>query len=153
MSTPPTFTLTLTAREGTIPLTIRNDSGVPLRVSIRLSSPKLEFPDGDTIDLELVEETTRIDIRVRSRATGAFPLASTSAPPTAARACRRAATRSAPPRCRAPGCCCRSVPGVFLTVWWARHWRRTRRSKKLIAANGHPSAAGQAQSTAGDRRD
>ena len=74
MSTPPTFTLTLTAREGTIPLTIRNDSGVPLHVSIRLSSPKLEFPDGDTIDRELVEESTRIDIRVRSRATGAFPL-------------------------------------------------------------------------------
>ena len=31
VTTPPTFSLTLTAREGTIPLTIRNDSGVPVR--------------------------------------------------------------------------------------------------------------------------
>jgi hypothetical protein len=30
--------------------------------------------------------------------------------------------------------------GVFLTVWWARHWRRTRRSKKLIATESHPSS-------------
>ena len=49
-STPATFTLTLTARDGTVPLTIRNDSGVPLHVTVRLRSQKLEFPDGDTID-------------------------------------------------------------------------------------------------------
>ena len=29
--------------------------------------------------------------------------------------------------------------GVFLITWWARHWHRTRRSAKLVAANGHPA--------------
>ena len=53
VSTPETFTLTLAAREGTIPLTIQNTSGMPLRVSVRLRSQKLDFPDGETIPLVL----------------------------------------------------------------------------------------------------
>ena len=108
VSTPATFTLTLTAREGTIPLTIRNDSGVPLRVSIRLRSQKLEFPEGDTIDRLLTEETTRIDIAVRSpRRPGPSRCGSTSAPRTAPRACRCRSTRCGPPRCPAPAWCSR----------------------------------------------
>ena len=27
---------------------------------------------------------------------------------------------------------------LFLMVWWARHWRRTRRSRKLVATT-HPA--------------
>ena len=30
---------------------------------------------------------------------------------------------------------------LFLLVWWARHWHRTRRSTKLVEAR-HPSARG-----------
>jgi len=29
--------------------------------------------------------------------------------------------------------------GLFLVVWWARHWHRTRRSARLIAAGSHPT--------------
>jgi hypothetical protein len=139
VTTPPTFTLTLTARDGTIPLTIRNDSGVPLHVSIRLSSPKLEFPDGDTIDLELVEESTRIDIRVRSRATGAFPLRIDVRTPDGRQSLSMSRYTVRSTAVSGAGLVLSVGAGVFLIVWWARHWRRTRRSKKLIAANGHPS--------------
>ena len=62
---PETFTLTLAAREGTIPLTIRNDSGMPLRVSVRLRSQKLDFPEGETIPLVLAE---RVDAHRHPRA-------------------------------------------------------------------------------------
>jgi len=140
VSTPPTFTLTLTAREGTIPLTIRNDSGVPLRVSIHLTSAKLEFPDGDTIDRELVEETTRIDIRVRSRATGAFPLRIDVRTPDGRQSLSMSRYTVRSTAVSGAGLVLSIGAGLFLTVWWARHWRRTRRSKKLIASDAHPSS-------------
>ena len=134
VTTPSTFSLTLTAREGTIPLTIRNDSGVPVQVLIRLRSQKLEFPDGDTIELELVEESTRIDIRVRSRATGAFPLLIDVRTPDGQRSLSTSRYTVRSTAVSGAGLVLSVGAGVFLTVWWARHWRRTRRSKKLVAA-------------------
>lgn len=140
VSTPPTFTLTLTDRDGTIPLTIRNDAGVPLRVSIRLRSQKLEFPEGDTIEQVLTEETTRIDLPVRSRATGAFPLVIDVRTPDGQRslATSRYTVRST--AVSGAGLLLSVGAGLFLAVWWARHWRRTRRSRKLVSAGSHPSA-------------
>ena len=140
VTTPPTFSLTLTAREGTIPLTIRNDSGVPVRVLIRLRSQKLEFPDGDTIERELIEESTRIDIRVRSRATGAFPLLIDVRTPDGERSLSTSRYTVRSTAVSGAGLVLSVGAGVFLTMWWARHWRRTRRSKKLVSANGHPTA-------------
>ena len=143
MSTPATFTLTLTAREGTIPLTIRNDSGVPLRVSIRLRSQKLEFPEGDTIDRLLTEEITRIDIAVRSRASGAFPLRIDVRTPDGAQSLSMSLYTVRSTAVSGAGLVLSVGAGLFLVVWWARHWRRTRRSAKLVAATSHPAAGGE----------
>ncbi len=143
MTTPASFTLTLTAREGTIPLTIRNDSGVPLRVSVRLRSQKLEFPEGDTIERLLTEETTRIDIAVRSRASGAFPLEIDVMSPDGERSLAHARYTVRSTAVSGAGLVLSIGAGVFLIVWWARHWRRTRRSAKLVAAAAHPANAGQ----------
>ena len=139
ITTPPTFTLTLTARDGTIPLTIRNDTGIPVSVSVRLRSPKLEFPDGDTIELDLLEESTRIDIRVRSRATGAFPLLIDVRTPDERQSLSMSRYTVRSTAVSGVGLALSVGAGLFLTVWWARHWRRTRRSKKLVAADSHPS--------------
>ena len=130
VTTPRSFSLTLTAREGTIPLTIRNESGVPLRVLIRLRSQKLEFPDGDTIERELVGEITRIDIRVRSRATGAFPLLIDVRTPDGQRSLSTSRYTVRSTAVSGAGLLLSVGAGVFLTVWWARHWRRTRRSRE-----------------------
>ena len=138
VSTPPTFTLTLTAREGSVPLTIRNDSGVPVRVEVQLNSQKLEFPDGDTIALELVEETTRINIRVRSRATGAFPLLIDVRTPDGRTSLSTSRYTVRSTAVSGVGLLLSVGAGAFLVVWWARHWRRTRRSRKLIASSSHP---------------
>jgi hypothetical protein len=143
VSTPATFTLTLTAREGTIPLTIRNDSGVPLRVSIRLRSQKLEFPEGATIDRLLTEEITRIDIAVRSRASGAFPLRIDVRTPDGAQSLSMSLYTVRSTAVSGAGLVLSVGAGLFLVVWWARHWRRTRRSAKLVAATSHPAAGGQ----------
>jgi hypothetical protein len=144
VSTPATFTLTLAARDGTIPLTIRNDSGVPLQVSIRLRSQNLEFPEGDTIDQLLTEPSTRIDIPVRARTSGAFPLQIDVVSPDGE---RRLSTSRYTVRSTAvsgAGLVLSLGAGAFLVVWWARHWRRTRRSARLVASDSHP-ASGAAQ--------
>ena len=140
VTTPPTFSLTLTAREGTIPLTVRNDSGVPVEVLIRLRSQKLEFPDGDTIEQELATGVTRIDIRVRSRTTGAFPLIIDVRTPDGQRSLSMSRYTVRSTAVSGAGLLLSVGAGVFLTVWWARHWRRTRRSRKLVSTNGHPTA-------------
>jgi hypothetical protein len=139
VTTPDTLAITLTAREGTIPLTIRNDSGVPVQVVIRLRSQRLEFPDGDTIEQALDPGTTRIDIRVRSRATGAFPLRVDVRTPDGRESLSTSRYTVRSTAVSGVGLLLSVGAGVFLTVWWARHWRRTRRSRKLIATDGHPA--------------
>ena len=140
VSTNERFTLTLTSREGTIPITVRNDAGVPLRVSVRLRSQKLEFPDGDTIPLLLTEPTTRVDVRVRSRATGAFPLIIEVRTADGLRTLTTSRYTVRSTAVSGVGLALSVGAGLFLVVWWARHWRRTRRSRRLIAVNGHPTS-------------
>lgn len=141
VSTPATFTLTLAARDGTIPLTIQNGSGTPLNVAVHLRSQKLEFPEGETIPLVLTEPSTRIDIPVRARTSGAFPLQIDVTTPDGQRrlAMSRYTVRST--AVSGAGLVLSLGAGVFLVVWWARHWHRTRRSARLVAAEGHPAAA------------
>jgi hypothetical protein len=139
VSTPETFTLTLAARDGTVPLTIHNDSGHPLHVTVRLRSQKLDFPDGDTIDQVLTEETTRIDIPVRARASGAFPLQVDITTPDGQQSLSMTRYTVRSTAISGVGLVISVGAGVFLVIWWARHWRRTRRSGKLVAAHSHPA--------------
>jgi hypothetical protein len=132
VTTPASFTLTLTAREGTIPLTVRNDSGVPVDVVIHLRSQRLEFPDGETIPLRLDEASTRIDIPVRSLATGAFPLLIDVRTPDGRRSLSTSRYTVRSTAVSGVGLLLSVGAGLFLAVWWARHWHRTRRSRKLI---------------------
>src|SRR4029077_5614662 len=132
VSGPVTFTLTLTARKGTIPLTLHNDSGVPLSVVIHLRSAKLDFPDGTDVAKTLEEPVTRFDIPVRSRASGAFPLTITVTTPDGGQqlVMSRYTVRST--AVAGAGLVLGIGAGVFLLVWWARHWHNTRRNARLV---------------------
>jgi hypothetical protein len=132
-------TITLTAREGTVPLTVRNESGVPVDVVIHLDSPKLEFPDGASIPLRLTEATTRLDLAVRARASGAFPLEVEITSPNGEIVL--AGTRYTVQSTAVSGAGLVLSVGalLFLVVWWGRHWHKTRRSAKLIDSD-HPAA-------------
>jgi hypothetical protein len=140
VTAPATFTLTLAARDGTIPLTIQNESGTPLRVAVHLRSQKLEFPEGETIPLVLTEPSTRIDIPVRARTSGAFPLQIDITTPDGQRrlAMSRYTVRST--AVSGAGLVLSIGAGAFLIAWWARHWHRTRRSARLVAADSHPAS-------------
>jgi hypothetical protein len=136
VETPAEVGITLTAREGTVPLTIRNTTGAPLDVEIRLRSPKLELPGGDTFAMTLTEDTSRLDIAVRARASGSFPfeIEVTSPDGRLRLATTRYSVRST--AVSGVGLVLSAGAGLFLVVWWARHWREARRSAKLV--NGSP---------------
>jgi uncharacterized protein DUF6049 len=67
--------VTLTARRGTIPITVRNDSAQRLTVVLRLSSPKVDLPpeSSEPFVLEPHRRSTQL-LGVGTRTTGTFPI-------------------------------------------------------------------------------
>jgi hypothetical protein len=69
-----TTPVTLTARRGTIPITVANDSDERITVVLRLTSPKVDLPRAsDPFVLEPRRRTTQL-LPVGTRATGTFPI-------------------------------------------------------------------------------
>jgi hypothetical protein len=148
--------VTLTSGSGKVPLNIENRLQVPARVHVSLRSAKLDFPDGAEFDQVLAPgTTTRIDARVTTRASGAFPLevivtsADTVTPVTQARFTVRSTAISG------IGLIISIGAGLFLMLWWLRHYRTARRASRLMeserssgsAGSSPPDAAGYAPST------
>jgi hypothetical protein len=66
--------VTLTARRGTIPVTVANESDERVTVVLRLTSPKVDLPKAsDPFVLEPRRRTTQL-LPVGTRATGTFPI-------------------------------------------------------------------------------
>jgi hypothetical protein len=132
VNTPPRATVTLTAREGRVPLTITKEAEGPVDVRVHLSSPKLELPGGETFAMTLTEARTRLDIAVRTRASGSFPfrVEVTSPDGQVHLASTTYSVRST--AVSGVGVVLSAGAGLFLMIWWARHWRETRRSGKLV---------------------
>ncbi len=141
-------TITLTARTGSVPLTLRNDSGIPLHVLVTLDSERLEFPDGEVLDLVLTEEVTRVDVAVNTRTSGSFPLRIDVQSPDGL--LELAATRVTIRSTAVSGVGIILSVGalVILVLWWLRDWRSGRRDRRLVErrtadrdADAHPSPA------------
>jgi Family of unknown function (DUF6049) len=128
--------VTLTSRSGKVPLNIENRLQVPAHVRVSLRSAKLEFPDGAEFDQVLAPgTTTRIDARVTTRASGAFPLEvvvtspDSILPVTGARFTVRSTAISG------IGLVISIGAGLFLLLWWIRHYRTARRASRLMGAD------------------
>ena len=131
---PRSRTLTLTAREGEIPLTFRNDSDETMTVDVRLVSDRLEFPAGSSRTLELPPRSTTLRIPVRARTSGSFPLTVSVVTPEngLVLASTRFTVRST--AASGVGVGLSIGAGVFLLFWWGRHLLRGRRARKLVPA-------------------
>jgi hypothetical protein len=131
---PRSRTLTLTAREGEVPLTFQNRSDDTLTVLVRLDSDRLEFPDGTERSLVLPPRNTTMRVRVRARTSGAFPLRVTLVSPQGglALASSRFTVRST--AASGVGVALSAGAGLFLLLWWARHLVRGRRARRLVPA-------------------
>lgn len=132
ISAPERGTITLTARDGTVPLTLRNTTGGPVQVTVHLRSSKLRFPGGNAIALTLSEETTRLDISVSARASGKFPLDVSVTSPDGFIRLASVDYSVQSTAVSGVGLVLSIGAAIFLLVWWARHWHRTRRSAKLV---------------------
>lgn len=128
-------TVTLTADAGVVPITLEN--GLPDPVTVRLSvrSDKLEFPDGDELEVILDPGTNRREVAVRTRASGSFPVEVTlrTGDDRLDIATGRLSVRST--AFSGFGLVLSLLAGAFLAVWWALHLRSARRSRQLIDAD------------------
>ena len=134
-------TVTLTSREGEIPLSFRNDAGYPVRVTVRLESDKLEFPEGSTREFTFPTGNTSTGFIVRARTSGAFPLRVTVSAPDC---CLDLADTRFTVRSTAVSGVAAFLSigaGAFLLVWWLLHFRGVRRDRRLVGAGAAPQEA------------
>jgi hypothetical protein len=144
VNAPAQFTITLTARSGTIPLTIENNADQAVAIAVLLQSSQLEFPDGGShINVIVPPGGRRLDLSVRTRTSGAFPLHITLTSPDRNIVLDRTTFTIRSTAVSGVGLVLSVGAGLFLLVWWARHWRTARRSRRLVTESpgGSPGAS------------
>lgn len=125
-------TITLTAREGELPVTIRHASPYPVRVVLRVDSDSLLFPDGDRRLIELARPNATERFKVRARASGSFPLRVTLESPDGELVLAESRFTVRSTAASGVGIGLSVGAALFLLVWWARHVHSRQRSKRLI---------------------
>ncbi|MDP8987295.1 MAG: DUF6049 family protein [Actinomycetota bacterium] len=133
----------LTSREATIPLTLVNNVDAELQVSLLLRSEKLDFvgPDGATtgsatIPLTLAPGNNPVVVPVEARTSGEFPLLISVRSPDGELALATARLTVRSTFLSGVGVLLSAGAGLFLAVWWAGHWRSTRRDRRLVPSPG-----------------
>jgi Family of unknown function (DUF6049) len=139
---PDQFRITLTSRTSTIPVNITNNLDQPLNVRIEFDSGQLEFLDGDIVNRELTPGVTRLDVRVRALTSGAFPMGITVRSPDSSIELDRTTFDIRSTAVTGVGFVLSIGAGLFLAVWWARHWRSSRRSRHLVPAGATAASPG-----------
>ena len=139
---PDRTSIRLTARSGTIPLTFRNDADYPVEVDVRLDSDKMEFPEGTcpgaspdacwTRRLVLDRDNTKVEVDVRARTSGNFPLRVDVRSPDGGVEVRQTRITVRSTAASGVGIVLTVSAGLFLVVWWGRNWRSARRDRRLV---------------------
>jgi hypothetical protein len=144
---PPAATsFTLGGRVSQIRLGLRNDGEVDLQVRLRLSSPKLIFPDGEPVVLLPAGSLTPVEIAVEARSNGRFPVTVQLVTPEGSVTLTEPIVFTA--RVNALAGLGQVVTGVallLLATWWVHHWRvqyRRRQSAVIESTSRHPSGDG-----------
>jgi len=131
--------VTLTGKSGRIPLSLENTLDYPITIQVVLTSEKLEFPEGNTVPVTIDPlSTTRIEVPVETRASGAFPLDVAVASPDGAATLTSTRFTVRSTAISGIGLVLSIGAGLFLLVWWARHFRSTRRDRRLVSSS-HPT--------------
>lgn len=127
--------------EGTIPLTVVREGDEPLSVRVVLASDKLQFEDAPSTaanqisyDLDLTSENTPLVVPVRVRSPGSFPLLVTVTSPDGRVELLRSQVTVHSTAFSGVGLALSAGAGLFLLLWWTRHWRTVRRARRLVPA-------------------
>jgi hypothetical protein len=129
--------ITLTSRRAAVPLSFENNLKPARDVTVRvhLESTKMLFPDGPDQTVTLKPGSNTIRFNVEARASGTFPMTISVTSQNGKLgfgAPVRVTVRSAVFGGWAVGVTVAAL--VFLAGWWANHFRRARRSRRLANA-------------------
>jgi hypothetical protein len=137
--------ITLTASEYEVPIFIENDLSYPVAVRVELASTKLTFPDGPELEVQLQPGSNRVPIRVKTVSAGTFPLDIAVSTPDQRVDLGSEVIEMRSTAVSGLGLALTIGAGFFLLVWWARNWRKTRRTGVTPPAD--PSAVDDGDAT------
>ena len=125
---PEPFTFTLTGREGSIDIRVGNELDEPVDVVVRLTSPRLDFPDGDvTVTLE-PNDVTVVPVPVAARSNGTSPVMVEILTPSLDPLTDSVTLTSRSTAFTGLGLVLTAGFLLILATWWFSHWRARRRS-------------------------
>jgi hypothetical protein len=137
---PPEFRITLTARSSTIPVRLTNNLDSRVTVRVELESDQLEFPQGRFVTETLPPGTSSLDVPVRARTSGAFTMDVRVTSPDGALVLDRSTFDVRSTAISGVGLVLSVGAGLFLAVWWARNWHKSRRTTDPPPPDGGDTA-------------
>jgi hypothetical protein len=142
--------ITLTATEYEIPIFLQNDLTYPVAVRLELESTKLTFPDGQELDVRLEPGSNRVPVRVKTVSGGTFPLDLSVTTPDKRVTIGEEVIEMRSTAVSGLGLALTIGAGFFLLVWWARNWRKTRRTAVTDPSDDDPDGGGGSARDGGD---
>ena len=149
VSLPGDRSLTFTARQGRIPITILSSAGYPVRVSVRVSSQKLAFQAGgvpggtctksgtaEVCTVELRNQGTTLRIPVVAKTAGVFTLSVTLESPDGGLILASTEYTVRSTAASGVGIVLSVGAILLLAFWWARNAKHGRRARELIQPPG-----------------
>jgi hypothetical protein len=123
-------TVTFTARQASIPITVLSSAPYPVHVVVTLSSDKFAFPSGNTRHLTLDRPTTSVRVTAQARTSGdRLPIDVTLHTSNGQLLLAHTVLTVHSTAISFVGVALTVLAGVVLLVWWARTWRKARRRR------------------------
>jgi hypothetical protein len=130
---------TLTARNGSIPVTIASNAGYPVKGTLTLTSDKLTFADGTSRYSEavpLAKSTNNFYVPVQARASGEFKVGITLTSPSGGLILTRGAVTVRSTATSVVGIILSLGAIAVLLAWWVRTTVRRRAQRRSEQADG-----------------
>ena len=139
VETPP---ITLTSEVGQVPITLRSDAELPIRVHVRVSSSRFAFDEAEERNLEL---QPGVPVTITFTATalspgGLWPVEVVVTDPAGTRVLELATLAVRSTAYPLVALLMTGGAGLFLLAWWAREIARRRRGKGGSAHRRRPAA-------------
>jgi Family of unknown function (DUF6049) len=123
-------TVTFTAQQASIPITVLSSAPYPVNVTVTLTSDKFVFPNGDSHHLLLDRPTTSWRFTARARTSGdRLPIDVTLHTQNGQLLLAHTVLTVHSTAISFVGVALTILAGAVLLFWWARTWRRSRRQR------------------------
>jgi hypothetical protein len=123
-------TVTFTARQASIPITVLSSAPYPVNVVVTLASDKFTFPNGNTRRLILDRPTTSVRVTAQARTSGdRLPIDVTLHTPNGELLLAHTVLTVHSTAISFVGVALTVLAGAVLLLWWGRTWLKSRRRR------------------------